>query len=146
MDKCLILWEPDPATGLWIEKVSFGILYGFCLHTVPFQTRLGVVGGPVASGFYGGLFGPYGTSVLGHTFQGGFHIWKANEVSHVVSDEIPRLILSFCRRNGVPLPHLAAISDRLRTFAGMSAVVICCRAALIKLRDSMPLGSGTGKR
>lgn len=30
-------------------------------------------------GFYGGLFGPTGDTVLGHSYHGAFHIWKNSE-------------------------------------------------------------------
>ena len=35
---------------------------------------MGEVGGNTL-GFYGGLFGPDGTSILAHGYQGAFHHW-----------------------------------------------------------------------
>ncbi|KAG0414286.1 hypothetical protein HPB47_008567 [Ixodes persulcatus] len=58
MDASLIVWEPDQASGLWIEKV-----------------RLGGVGGN-ALGFYGAAYSPDGTSILAHGFQGALHLWR----------------------------------------------------------------------
>ncbi|XP_059152912.1 elongator complex protein 2-like [Physella acuta] len=63
MDKTMILWSPDLATGLWMEEV-----------------RVGDVGGNTL-GFYGGLFSPCGQSILGHGYQGAFHQWSFNESS-----------------------------------------------------------------
>lgn len=56
IDKSLIVWEIQD--GVWVEDV-----------------RVGEVGGN-SLGFYGGKFGPDGKSVLGHGFQGSFHIWQ----------------------------------------------------------------------
>ncbi|XP_029848834.2 probable elongator complex protein 2 isoform X2 [Ixodes scapularis] len=61
MDATLIVWEPDQASGLWIEKV-----------------RLGGVGGN-AMGFYGAAYSPDGTSILAHGFQGALHLWRLCE-------------------------------------------------------------------
>ncbi|CAN7937261.1 unnamed protein product [Ixodes hexagonus] len=61
MDASLIVWEPDQASGLWIEKV-----------------RLGGVGGN-ALGFYGAVYSPDGTSILAYGFQGALHLWNLCE-------------------------------------------------------------------
>ncbi len=47
------------------------------------QVRVGEVGGTTL-GFYGGVFSPDGQSILGHGYQGAFHLWNniAAEVSH----------------------------------------------------------------
>lgn len=39
------------------------------------QVRVGEVGGTTL-GFYGGVFSPDGQSILGHGYQGAFHLWK----------------------------------------------------------------------
>ncbi|XP_041365470.1 elongator complex protein 2-like isoform X2 [Gigantopelta aegis] len=57
MDKTMMLWMPDPDAGIWVEQV-----------------RVGEVGGNTL-GFYGGLFGPDGASILAHGYQGAFHHW-----------------------------------------------------------------------
>ncbi|XP_023297424.2 probable elongator complex protein 2 [Lucilia cuprina] len=61
IDKTLIIWQPSEESGIWMEKV-----------------RLGEVGGN-SLGFFGGKFSSDGKSVLGHSYQGGFHIWKQSE-------------------------------------------------------------------
>ncbi|XP_068708874.1 elongator complex protein 2-like isoform X1 [Montipora foliosa] len=58
MDKTLMLWSPDEDSGVWVEKV-----------------RVGEVGGTTL-GFYGGVFSPDGLSILGHGYQGSFHLWN----------------------------------------------------------------------
>ena len=57
MDKTMILWVPDEASGLWLDAM-----------------RVGEVGGNTL-GFYGGVFSPDGNSILAHGFQGAFHLW-----------------------------------------------------------------------
>uniref|UniRef100_A0A1I8P377 Elongator complex protein 2 n=1 Tax=Stomoxys calcitrans TaxID=35570 RepID=A0A1I8P377_STOCA len=61
IDKTLILWQSSDESGIWMEKV-----------------RLGEVGGN-SLGFFGGKFSSDGKSILGHSYQGGFHLWKQNE-------------------------------------------------------------------
>ena len=58
MDKSMILWRPDPQTGIWLNSA-----------------RVGEMGGS-SFGFLGGLFGPGGRSILSHGYQGGFYLWK----------------------------------------------------------------------
>ncbi|KAK6619878.1 hypothetical protein RUM44_006278 [Polyplax serrata] len=62
MDKSLIVWAPDKS-GIWSE-----------------EARVGEVGGNML-GFYGGKFGPQGQLIMGHGYQGSFHIWAYDEVS-----------------------------------------------------------------
>jgi elongator complex protein 2 len=59
MDKTIVIWTPDPVSGLWVEA-----------------TRLGEVGGNQL-GFFGGLYGtqPY-EAVLALGYNGAFHLWK----------------------------------------------------------------------
>ncbi|KAJ8316643.1 hypothetical protein KUTeg_005804 [Tegillarca granosa] len=57
MDKTMILWKPDPESGVWVEDV-----------------RVGEVGGNTL-GLYGGMFSPDGTSIMAHGYQGAFHQW-----------------------------------------------------------------------
>ncbi|XP_075166545.1 elongator complex protein 2 [Haematobia irritans] len=61
IDKTLILWQSSEESGIWMEKV-----------------RLGEVGGN-SLGFFGGKFSNDGKSILGHSYQGGFHLWKQSE-------------------------------------------------------------------
>jgi elongator complex protein 2 len=61
MDKTMLLWEPDPVSGVWLERV-----------------RIGDVGGNTM-GLYGAHFHPSGAVVLAHGYQGSFHLWgRAN--------------------------------------------------------------------
>ena len=45
------------------------------------QVRVGEVGGTTL-GFYGAVFSPDGQSILGHGYQGAFHLWN-NVVAEV---------------------------------------------------------------
>uniref|UniRef100_A0A182PIP1 Elongator complex protein 2 n=1 Tax=Anopheles epiroticus TaxID=199890 RepID=A0A182PIP1_9DIPT len=56
IDKSLTVWTPSES-GVWVESV-----------------RVGEVGGS-SLGFYGGKFSPDGKSIIGHGFQGSFHLW-----------------------------------------------------------------------
>ncbi|KAI7885696.1 WD40 repeat-like protein [Lichtheimia hyalospora FSU 10163] len=58
-DKSMMIWSPDPATGVWINEV-----------------RMGDIGGNSYLGFCGALFGPDGHHVLSHGANGSFHLWK----------------------------------------------------------------------
>ncbi|XP_058066788.1 elongator complex protein 2 [Anopheles bellator] len=62
IDKSLIGWTPSES-GVWVESV-----------------RVGEVGGS-SLGFYGGKFSPDGRSIIGHGFQGSFHLWHEDEQS-----------------------------------------------------------------
>ncbi|KAH8370895.1 hypothetical protein KR093_005504 [Drosophila rubida] len=60
IDKTLIVWAPTEE-GVWLEQV-----------------RVGEVGGN-SMGFFGGKFAHDGRSIMGHSYQGGFHIWNQNQ-------------------------------------------------------------------
>ncbi|XP_032664509.1 probable elongator complex protein 2 [Odontomachus brunneus] len=60
-DKSMIIWKLDDCTEIWTEEV-----------------RVGEVGGN-SLGFYGCKFGPDGLHILGHDYQGSFHIWKYSQ-------------------------------------------------------------------
>ncbi|KDR08420.1 probable elongator complex protein 2 [Zootermopsis nevadensis] len=61
LDKTMIIWEPDVSSGVWLESV-----------------RVGEVGGNTL-GFYGSKFGPDGQSIIGHGYQGSFHLWTCSK-------------------------------------------------------------------
>ncbi|KAI4502559.1 hypothetical protein M0802_002471 [Mischocyttarus mexicanus] len=61
LDKSMIIWEPDPTTGIWCEIV-----------------RVGEVGGN-SLGFYTCKFSPDGLNILAHSFHGSFHIWQYSD-------------------------------------------------------------------
>ncbi|XP_046816930.1 probable elongator complex protein 2 [Vespa crabro] len=69
LDKSMIIWEPDPATGIWCETV-----------------RVGEVGGN-SLGFYTCKFSPDGLNILAHSYHGSFHIWQ---YTNSAKDWIPR--------------------------------------------------------
>ncbi len=54
----MIVWAKDADEGVWLDKY-----------------RLGEIGGN-ALGFYGAVFSPDSNSVMGHSFNGSFHLWK----------------------------------------------------------------------
>lgn len=58
MDKTMMVWRPESKTGIWVNEVTVGELS----HS--------------ALGFYGGLWGPKGDSILAHGYGGSFHLWK----------------------------------------------------------------------
>uniref|UniRef100_A0A182WBD2 Elongator complex protein 2 n=1 Tax=Anopheles minimus TaxID=112268 RepID=A0A182WBD2_9DIPT len=60
IDKSLTVWTPSES-GVWMENV-----------------RVGEVGGS-SLGFYGGKFSPNGKSIIGHGFQGSFHLWHEDD-------------------------------------------------------------------
>ncbi|XP_068147004.1 elongator complex protein 2 [Drosophila tropicalis] len=70
IDKTLIVWSLTEE-GIWLEQV-----------------RVGEVGGN-SMGFYGGKFSHDGLSIMGHSYQGGFHIWNQNkEQPHLWSSNV----------------------------------------------------------
>lgn len=65
IDKTLIIWALQDDTGVWMEKV-----------------RVGEVGGNTL-GFYGGKFSPDAKSIIGHGYQGSFHIWHQGDNENI---------------------------------------------------------------
>ncbi|KAJ1926862.1 Elongator subunit elp2 [Tieghemiomyces parasiticus] len=59
-DKSMIVWRPDPATGIWISTA-----------------RVGEMGGMSTLGFFDGMFSPDGRHLLAHGATGAFHMWSA---------------------------------------------------------------------
>ncbi|XP_061110754.1 elongator complex protein 2 [Conger conger] len=57
MDKTMILWGPEEASGVWLEQV-----------------RVGEVGGNTL-GFYGCQMSPDGSMIMAHAFHGALHLW-----------------------------------------------------------------------
>ena len=55
------------------------------------QVRVGEVGGTTL-GFYGGVFSPDGLAILGHGYQGAFHLW--NNLSSEVNNG--QLLIKLC--------------------------------------------------
>jgi len=58
MDRTMIIWSYDEENKVWIDKA-----------------RMGGVGGNML-GYYGCAFSPSGKSVIGHGYQGAFHLWR----------------------------------------------------------------------
>ncbi|KAJ8403143.1 hypothetical protein AAFF_G00360590 [Aldrovandia affinis] len=58
MDKTMILWGPEEASGVWLEQV-----------------RVGEVGGNTL-GFYGCQMSPDGSMIVAHAFHGALHLWQ----------------------------------------------------------------------
>eukprot|EP00039_Didymoeca_costata_P030246 m.28618 g.28618 ORF g.28618 m.28618 type:complete len:817 (-) comp8016_c0_seq1:43-2493(-) len=61
MDRTLIIWKPDPTSGIWLDTV-----------------RVGDIGGNYSQGFLGGAFSPNGHAILAQGFQGAFFLWQAD--------------------------------------------------------------------
>ncbi|KAL8142019.1 hypothetical protein V2J09_015051 [Rumex salicifolius] len=58
MDKTMMIWQPQKASGIWMNVVTVGEL-SHC-----------------ALGFYGGHWSPDGHSILAHGYGGSFHLWR----------------------------------------------------------------------
>ncbi|XP_078613417.1 elongator complex protein 2-like [Branchiostoma floridae x Branchiostoma japonicum] len=69
MDKTMILWKPDPTSGIWLD-----------------QDRVGEVGGNTL-GFLGCQFSPDGQSIIAHGFQGALHLWHHADLTQQASWE-----------------------------------------------------------
>ncbi|XP_061521283.1 elongator complex protein 2 isoform X2 [Phycodurus eques] len=65
MDKTMILWTPDQASGVWMEQV-----------------RVGEVGGNTL-GFFGCQMSPDASMILAHAFHGALHLWSEDADSGV---------------------------------------------------------------
>lgn len=61
-DRTLIIWKPCPDSGVWLE-----------------EARMGEMGGDNTLGYYGAKFSPDGSSVLAHSYQGSFHLWRRED-------------------------------------------------------------------
>eukprot|EP00887_Chlorella_sp_A99_P005490 scaffold1.g5490.t1 len=57
MDRTMMLWRPDKATGLWMAEESVGDA------------------GTLRLGYYTGVFSPDGASILAHGYTGALHLW-----------------------------------------------------------------------
>ncbi|KAL3269365.1 hypothetical protein HHI36_008437 [Cryptolaemus montrouzieri] len=61
-DKTMVIWEFDKEHNLWLDNI-----------------RVGEVGGNTL-GFFGGVFGPDGDTIIGYGYHGAFHMWKNDGV------------------------------------------------------------------
>ncbi|XP_062566490.1 elongator complex protein 2-like [Saccostrea cucullata] len=61
MDKTMIIWMPDPESGVWIEQVRVGEVGGYIIGCALFVI---------------------GRSIIAHGYQGAFHQWSYNETSN----------------------------------------------------------------
>ncbi|KAG1457799.1 hypothetical protein G6F56_006533 [Rhizopus delemar] len=59
IDKSMMIWSPEPTTGVWVNEV-----------------RMGDIGGSTYLGFCGALFSPDGKHIVSHGANGSFHVWK----------------------------------------------------------------------
>ncbi|KAL4426818.1 hypothetical protein ABPG77_006604 [Micractinium sp. CCAP 211/92] len=57
MDRTMMIWRPDPATGLWMGEESVGDA------------------GANHLGYYTGVWSPDGSGIAAHGFTGALHIW-----------------------------------------------------------------------
>ena len=58
MDKTLMVWRFDHDASVWLD-----------------ESRMGDIGGNTL-GFYGAAFSPCGQWIIGHGYQGAFHLWR----------------------------------------------------------------------
>ncbi|CAM0135097.1 unnamed protein product [Umbelopsis sp. WA50703] len=75
-DKSMMIWRPDPDTGVWINEV-----------------RVGEIGGNTL-GFYGGLFGPDGKHIIAHGSNGSFHLWQNISSDEDLNHWVPKVSIS----------------------------------------------------
>ncbi|KAJ2962988.1 hypothetical protein NQZ79_g1991 [Umbelopsis isabellina] len=75
-DKSMMIWRPDPDTGVWINEV-----------------RVGEIGGNTL-GFYGGLFGPDGKHIIAHGSNGSFHLWQNISSNEDLNHWVPKVAIS----------------------------------------------------
>jgi elongator complex protein 2 len=62
MDRSMMIWRPDAASGIWINEVTVGEL------------------APSALGFYGGVWSPHGDAILANGYGGSLHLWKNQDL------------------------------------------------------------------
>ena len=65
MDRSMMLWQHDPASGIWMSGASVGDAGAQCL------------------GYFGGRFAPGGCSILAHGYTGALHLWDLKGPSWV---------------------------------------------------------------
>jgi elongator complex protein 2 len=68
MDRNMVVWEPEPISGVWVPIVRVGDIGG-------------LLGGSVGAnllGFVGGCLDPQGDSLLGVGYGGSFHLWSTS--------------------------------------------------------------------
>ncbi|GAB5592388.1 Elongator subunit elp2 [Umbelopsis nana] len=75
-DKSMMIWRPDPDTGVWINEV-----------------RVGEIGGNTL-GFYGGLFSPDGRHIIAHGSNGSFHLWHNISTEEDLNHWVPQVSIS----------------------------------------------------
>ncbi|KAL0035271.1 hypothetical protein WJX79_009557 [Trebouxia sp. C0005] len=61
MDRTMMLWRPDSATGLWMSEESVGDA------------------GANNLGYFTGCFSPDGSSIMAHGYTGALHLWRRPE-------------------------------------------------------------------
>ncbi|KAI9317414.1 WD40-repeat-containing domain protein [Dichotomocladium elegans] len=76
-DKSMMIWSPDPDTGVWVNEV-----------------RMGDIGGNSNLGFCGALFSPAGSHLLSHGANGSFHLWKNVSAEEGDNRWIPQVSIS----------------------------------------------------
>ncbi|CAM6085995.1 unnamed protein product [Calypogeia fissa] len=82
MDRSMMIWRPDAASGIWINEVTVGEL------------------APSALGFYGGVWSPQGDAILANGYGGSLHLWK--NLNLQAGDWQPQL---------TPSGHSASVAD-----------------------------------
>eukprot|EP00743_Colponemidia_sp_Colp-15_P000855 GILK01000943.1.p1 GENE.GILK01000943.1~~GILK01000943.1.p1 ORF type:complete len:632 (-),score=154.96 GILK01000943.1:158-1855(-) len=75
MDRSMMIWKPDPESGIWSAHVTVGLLSGHAL------------------GFLGGMFSTDARYILSHGYNGAFHLWK-NEGDEERYDWRPQVVIS----------------------------------------------------
>ena len=103
MDKTMIVWGVDSASGVWLDQV-----------------RVGEVGGNTL-GLYGCRFGQQGTAILAHGYQGALHLWHDVQVLYT--------LLNFKSTKIIYIQLLLLTSGRVETWSGVRWSFWSCRGS-----------------
>ncbi|ORE02149.1 WD40 repeat-like protein [Rhizopus microsporus var. microsporus] len=77
IDKSMMIWSPEPNTGVWVNEV-----------------RMGDIGGSTYLGFCGAMFSPNGKHIVSHGANGSFHLWKDNSEIEGENNWSPKVAIS----------------------------------------------------
>jgi elongator complex protein 2 len=113
MDRNMLIWQPEPFSGVWVPVVRIGDIGG---------TLGGSVGANLL-GFIGGLVLEGGRRILGVGYGGSFHMWEGGELSSSGASDPegqprdessqPQALMDYSRWRPAPFPtgHFGPVRD-----------------------------------